>query len=260
MPALALSVLIATTLGACATKPPADDPAALAEYKATNDPIEPLNRSLFEFNQELDRVVLKPIATVYRDNVPEPARDSIQNFMQNLDTPMSLANEVLQLKFKKAGISLSRFAINSTIGVGGLFDPASTLGLKYNREDLGQTLGRYGVPEGPYLMVPLMGPSNPRDAFGDLVEAYFNPISKVLPIEARGAISVVNFVDSRSRTIEILDELEKSSVDFYAAARSAIRQRRRDAVNDGASANLGDDDETGLEGFDFGDEFDDDFE
>ncbi len=251
-----LTLIAALALGGCAAKPPADDLAAIAEYESTNDPLEPMNRAMFEFNQELDRVILKPIATIYRDKVPEPAQASVLNFMHNIDTPMNFANEVLQLKLKKAGISLSRFAINSTIGVAGLFDPASTLGLRYNDEDFGQTLGRYGVPPGPYLMVPLLGPSNPRDGFGDLVDAYFNPIGSVVPIEVRGGISVVNFVDSRSRSIELLDELERTSLDFYAAARSALRQRRQDAVeNDGEGGS--ESDELDLEGFDFGDDFDD---
>lgn len=251
-----LMLIAALALGSCAAKPPADDLAAIAEYKSTNDPLEPMNRAMFEFNQELDRIILKPIATIYRDKVPEPAQASVLNFMHNIDTPMNFANEVLQLKLKKAGISLSRFAINSTIGVAGLFDPASTLGLRYNDEDFGQTLGRYGVPEGPYLMIPLLGPSNPRDAFGDLVDAYFNPIGSVVPIEVRGGISVVSFVDSRSRSIDLLDELERTSLDFYAAARSALRQRRQDAVeNDGEGGSESDD--LDLEGFDFGDDFDD---
>lgn len=251
-----LMLIAALALGSCAAKPPAGDLAAIAEYKSTNDPLEPMNRAMFEFNQELDRIILKPIATIYRDKVPEPAQASVLNFMHNIDTPMNFANEVLQLKLKKAGISLSRFAINSTIGVAGLFDPASTLGLRYNNEDFGQTLGRYGVPEGPYLMIPLLGPSNPRDAFGDLVDAYFNPIGSVVPIEVRGGISVVSFVDSRSRSIDLLDELERTSLDFYAAARSALRQRRQDAVeNDGEGGSESDD--LDLEGFDFGDDFDD---
>lgn len=251
-----LMLIAALALGSCAAKPPAGDLAAIAEYKSTNDPLEPMNRAMFEFNQELDRIILKPIATIYRDKVPEPAQASVLNFMHNIDTPMNFANEVLQLKLKKAGISLSRFAINSTIGVAGLFDPASTLGLRYNDEDFGQTLGRYGVPEGPYLMIPLLGPSNPRDAFGDLVDAYFNPIGSVVPIEVRGGISVVSFVDSRSRSIDLLDELERTSLDFYAAARSALRQRRQDAVeNDGEGGS--ESDELDLEGFDFGDDFDD---
>lgn len=251
-----LMLIAALALGSCAAKPPAGDLAAIAEYKSTNDPLEPMNRAMFEFNQELDRIILKPIATIYRDKVPEPAQASVLNFMHNIDTPMNFANEVLQLKLKKAGISLSRFAINSTIGVAGLFDPASTLGLRYNDEDFGQTLGRYGVPEGPYLMIPLLGPSNPRDAFGDLVDAYFNPIGSVVPIEVRGGISVVSFVDSRSRSIDLLDELERTSLDFYAAARSALRQRRQDAVeNDGEGGSESDD--LDLEGFDFGDDFDD---
>ncbi len=142
------------------------DPEARAAYLEASDPLEPLNRAIFSFNLTLDKAILRPIATVYNAALPDPVRDGVRNFLNNLRTPIILANDVLRGEIGRAGDTVGRFLLNSTLGVGGLFDIASELGFDFHNEDFGQTLAVWGIGEGPYLMLPIFGPSNPRDAVG----------------------------------------------------------------------------------------------
>jgi phospholipid-binding lipoprotein MlaA len=213
----------------CATPP--RDPAALAAFKVTNDPLEPLNRKTFTFNQEVDRIVLKPIAKGYRWAIPPGGRDGIRNFLRNIHEPVVLVNNLLQGEFKRAATTLGRFVTNSTVGLAGVMDFASRHGLKRQSGDFGQTLYVWGVHEGPYLVLPLLGPSNPRDAIGMGVDLFTNPVVYVTPrfnykTSVSAAEVIIGGIDERSRNIDSLDEIQRETIDFYAALRSLYRQDR----------------------------------
>lgn len=229
----ALAVFL-VSVAACAT-PPAD-PAARAEFERTNDPLEPVNRRIFAFNLYLDDNIAKPVAIAYRDNVPKFVRDRFRDFYDNFTSPVTFINDVLQLESGRAAETATRFWVNSVFGMAGFFDVAGQYGLKKHKEDFGQTLAVWGVTEGPYLMVPLMGPSNPRDLGGKVVDAFSNPISYFLP--AAGAwleivASVVDAVDARAGLLDPMDELRRTSLDFYAAVRSLYRQNRASEISNG---------------------------
>jgi phospholipid-binding lipoprotein MlaA len=205
----------------------------------TNDPFEGTNRVFFDINQFFDRILLRPISIGYRAVVPDFARDGVRNFMNNLNSPVIFSNDLLQGEGDRAGTTLLRFGINSTIGIGGLFDVAKELGHPYHDEDFGQTLAVWGVDEGPYFYFPLMGPSTARDFTGFVVDRGLDPLTYVnwgdddleyVPI----ARTVLNVIDLRSRNIETLDDIERSSVDYYASIRSLYRQSRADAIRNGA--------------------------
>jgi phospholipid-binding lipoprotein MlaA len=215
---LACGALLLVFAG-CATPP--RDPAALTAFKAANDPLEPLNRKTFAFNQRIDRIVLKPIAKGYRRAIPSAGRDGIRNFIRNLHEPTVLVNNLLQ----------GRFVANSTLGLAGMMDFAGRHGLKQQTGDFGQTLYVWGVHEGPYLVLPVLGPSNPRDAFGMGADLFSNPFFYLMPrFKYKTSFSVseaaINGIDERSRNIDSLDEVERETIDFYAALRSLYRQNR----------------------------------
>ena len=236
---LVVAAVLAATISGCATPPDRSDPEAYAEYKALNDPLEPLNRTVFGFNQALDAMFLRPFADFYRLLLPPPFREGVHNILTNLRSPVVLANDLLQGEFERAGNTTGRFLINSTLGIGGLADWASDFGLPYHNEDFGQTLAVWGSPEGPFLMLPLIGPSNPRDAVGIAVDSLvFDPFGllNTLGLDtawmrtmsyARLGMSVI---DARSQNVEELDDLQKSSLDFYAALRSLYRQYRTSEI------------------------------
>jgi phospholipid-binding lipoprotein MlaA len=205
----------------------------------TNDPFEGSNRFFFGVNQVLDDLLLRPVAVVYRAVLPDFARNGVRNFLNNLNSPVIFANDLLQGEGDRAGDTLIRFGINSTIGVGGLIDVAKDLGHPYHDEDFGQTLAVWGVEDGPYFYFPLMGPSSARDFTGFVVDRGFDPLTYVnwgdddleyVPV----ARTVLNVIDLRSRNIETLDDIERSSVDYYASIRSLYRQSRADAIRNGA--------------------------
>ena len=228
-------------LSACATPP--QDPELRAEFEKQNDPIERLNRGVFEVNYALDALLLKPAAQSYRDLVPDYGRDSVRSFLNNLGTPVVLANDVLQGEAERARITVARFLVNTTLGVGGLFDVATGLGLVYHGEDFGQTLAVWGTDEGIYLMLPLFGPSNPRDGIGLIVDFLIDPVNWYARDYDRVYLTYgragAHAVDYRSRNIELLDELEETSIDYYTAIRSLYRQRRADEIANGRpSANV----------------------
>lgn len=228
--------LAALVLTGCATKP--TDPDALAAYEEANDPLEPLNRYIFEVNYAMDQLFFRPIAGMYRTGVPEPVRDAIRNVLRNLRAPLILIHDLAQGEPARAGQTLQRFAINSTIGLGGLLDLADDLfGVPYHDEDAGQTLAVWGAGESFYLMLPFYGPSNPRDAGGLVIDSFIDPVSILFRIYGPSygplARSVLTALDARSRAIDALDEVERTSIDFYATLRSLYRQRRLDEINNG---------------------------
>jgi phospholipid-binding lipoprotein MlaA len=241
---LAAFLLVASLLaGGCAVMPDPADEEAVAEFNEINDPAEPTNRAVFGVNRGLDSALLKPVATAYRDATPQFFQDRINDALDNLRAPVIFLNDVLQGELKRAATTLVRFIINSTLGLLGLNDIATDLGIKGHNEDFGQTLAVWGVPEGPYVMLPLFGPSNPRDAIGMVVDFLIDPFNiwagntdRDFAVFAR---SGTRAVDLRAIYMEALDELEKSSLDFYASIRSLYRQRRANEINNGEpSANM----------------------
>jgi phospholipid-binding lipoprotein MlaA len=204
---------------------------------AANDPFEKTNRAVFAFDQNLDQHLLLPIARGYVAIVPEPARNGIHNFLLNLDSPVTFANDLLQGSIDRASQTLGRFALNTTLGIGGLFDPATDFGVPYHDEDFGQTLGVYGVGEGPYLVLPFFGPDPPRDAAGQIVDIFLDPTTYIhLREHAWYSVgrSTLDVLDVRSRNLDTLKGIERESLDYYASVRSLYRQRRQNDIRNGA--------------------------
>jgi phospholipid-binding lipoprotein MlaA len=209
-----------------------------------NDPFENANRKIFEFNQFVDRHAIVPVAKAYRAALPDPVRDSVRDFLNNLREPLVFVNDTLQGQFDRAGKDVARFVVNSTIGMGGTVDVMGRWGVPYHEEDLGITLGTWGVPEGPYLVVPILGPSTPRDLGGQVAEGFGDPWNRIvtgdpwtlywIPI-ARG---VVSGIDQRSRYIDTLADIERTSLDYYATIRSLYRQRRAALIRHEKEENL----------------------
>ena len=225
-----LALILALPLAACATT---GDRASLDP----RDPYERFNRGVWSFNQAVDKVAVKPAATVYRTVTPVPARRGISRVLSNLGEPFSFINNLLQGKPKRAFNSLGRFLVNSTIGVGGLADHATDLGLPQTREDFGQTLAVGGARKSPYLVLPIFGPSTVRDAVGTAVEWVGDPARIVMGSELSNTQNYVvtgtRVVDARSRTMEDgTESLLETSADPYAVARSAYFQRREAQIND----------------------------
>jgi phospholipid-binding lipoprotein MlaA len=235
------ALLTATVLSGCATPP--TDPAQRAEFDRINDPLEPMNRAIFDFNQAIDKNAIRPVAIAYRDTVPEFARDGLHNAFQNFGEPVVFLNKVLQGEPIAAIKTLLRFLANSTFGLGGFFDVATPRGVVHQQAgDFGATLYKWGVGDGPYLMLPLLGPSNPRDTVGFAVDTVSSPWGYIvdIPTEASVGMFVAKGIDVRSRTVDATDELERNSVDYYATLRSVFRQYRQ-AELDGGQAPAGGD-------------------
>ncbi len=206
-----------------------------------DDPLEPVNRAVFQVNYFLDRLLLKPIAILYRDATPQVVRHGVTNFLANLSTPVVLANAILQGNAKQSELTLGRFMLNTILGVGGLVDVGGMVGMPERRgEDFGQTLAVYGVGSGPYLMLPLLGPSNPRDAVGRVVDFAFDPLFFLAPAPVTYSRFGVQTVNTREQNIESFEELERSSLDLYAAVRTLSRQLRANEIRNGAPAPLED--------------------
>jgi len=216
----------------CATPPPASDPEALAEYRANNDPLEPANRAMQSFNERLDRAVARPVAVGYRQYIPAPVRRGVRNVLNNLRSPVILMNDMLQGQSRRAGDTLGRFVLNSTLGLGGIFDVAEgRFGVPRHTEDFGQTLAVWGVGEGPFLFVPLGGPTTLRDLAASAVDGAAGAASFFGQAAALGSLryprAALSLVDTREALIDPIDELRRTSLDPYATYRSAYRQRRQ---------------------------------
>jgi phospholipid-binding lipoprotein MlaA len=216
-------------LAGCATVPPRDS-AAYHAYVERNDPLEPMNRYFFEVNRGLDELVLKPAAAAYNAALPDPIQDNVRSFINNLRSPIVLANDLMQGEGDRAYITLSRFIVNTSIGILGLFDVATEIGLDYHDEDFGQTMAVAGVGSGPYLMLPLLGPTNPRDLVGKVVDFAFDPLTYLGGPDARLARTGADTVDARHRNRKVIESLEEGLVDFYTTVRDASRQRRADEI------------------------------
>lgn len=221
-----LALFAALATAGCATPPPADDPDALEAFRDANDVLEPLNRATFAFNGFLDRVALRPAAFVYKETIPPMLRVNVDSFLQNLKSPLTLGNDVLQGEFERAGVTLTRFFMNTSIGMLGIADVADAFGFPAHQEDFGQTLASWGVESGPYLVLPFLGPSNPRDGVGRIVDLLVDPVGDQTTEDLRLGTGLLGAVDFRARHYGELDDLRKNSLDFYSAVRSLYRQQR----------------------------------
>lgn len=234
-PLLAALTVVAGLLGGCAATPAAT--TASADAEPISDPFEGVNRFIFSVNRAGDTLVLRPAAELYRFAVPRVGRDMVRNFLDNLETPVILANDLLQGEFERAVTTSSRFVINTTIGFAGVADVATNMGMQRHEEDFGQTLGTYGFGPGPYLMLPVLGPSTARDAVGRVADYFMDPINYYAHNTDRDYLTLVrsgmSAVDSRERNIETLDDIERNSLDFYAAVRSLYLQRRAADIRNG---------------------------
>src|SRR5271170_817722 len=225
----ALAVVFALTIGGCVTLPPGSKPAP-------QDPWESWNRGVYKVNDKLDRAIAKPVARAYLHVVPSPIRTGVSNFFDNLTTPTVMINDALQGKLLAAGNDLGRFLFNSTVGLGGLLDPATAAGMAKNDEDFGQTLGHWGVHPGPFLELPLLGPSDLRDGPSRLVDAYLKPTQYISNLYVRYGLYLPYVVDLRASLLP-LEETLKNTFDPYAFIRDAYLQRRAYLVSDGKDNN-----------------------
>jgi phospholipid-binding lipoprotein MlaA len=211
--------------------PGAPGSAQTAAADDFNDPYEDTNRGIFGFNKTVDENVLVPVAKTYRTVVPPPMRQSLHDFLQNLNGPVIFANDMLQGEVKLAGNTLARLLINTTIGAGGMFDVATVVGIPYHSNDLGITFAVWGFAAGPYVVVPVLGPSNPRDLVGQVGDGFADPGNYFAStvhhyLWAVVARTATAGIDERSRNIESLADIERTALDNYATIRSLYRQRR----------------------------------
>jgi phospholipid-binding lipoprotein MlaA len=215
-----------------------------------NDPLEPVNRAVFQVNRVLDGLILEPAARMYRMATPQFVRTGVSNFLANLRTPIVFINDLLQGEPHRAELTLGRFMFNTIMGVGGFVDVGGMLGMpERHSEDFGQTLAVYGVGSGPYLMLPLLGPSNARDTVGQVADLAFDPLTLfgavdvgifLVPSEVGLARTGAEALSFREQNIENIDELRRSSIDEYAAVRTLYGQFRASEIRNGAPAELDD--------------------
>ena len=234
IPAGIPAAMLAIMLTGCATPPPASDPAALADFQATNDPLEPTNRFFYKINDGLDTYILRPIAVVYHQ-IPGGIRRPIHNLLANASSPALFANDVLQTRPRRAGDTMMRFLINTTVGVGGLFDVASGWGYNDHESDFGVTLALWGEGEGPFLFLPILGPSNPRDATGYAGQLALDPFTYATfgGVNAlRTSRYGLTAVDTRERLLDPIDQVKKTALDPYATFRSLYRQNRQSQIDE----------------------------
>ena len=206
----------------------------VGKIEAAGDPIEPVNRGTFAFNEALDDAVLTPISRGYKKVVPEVAREKVGNFFSNLTSPVTFVNSALQGDVNNTFTVFWRFFVNTTFGVGGLYDVASEVGLKEKNEDFGQTLGAYGAKDSSYIVLPILGPSTTRDVFGLVVDALTNPFN-YLSGGTSAALTVGKGIQTRTDALELTDEIDNTSFDPYSTYRSAYIQKRNDMINNGES-------------------------
>ncbi|WP_227310370.1 MlaA family lipoprotein [Acidisoma cellulosilyticum] len=227
-------LISASLLTGCATRPSASNPDALAAYQQNDDPLEPMNRKLYAVNNALDTYALKPVAQGYAFVVPRVVRNHIGNILANLHTPVVFINDILEAKSRRAGDSLMRFVVNSTLGVGGIFDVATGMGWPAHEADFGITLALWGVGTGPFLYLPVLGPSDPRDAAGFGVGIVSDPFFWV----GQGAIvtdlgyarTTLTIVNTRAELLKPISQIQFSALDPYATFRSLYRQHRDAAI------------------------------
>lgn len=218
---LAVAVMLVFITG-CATGPNAN-PA---------DPLEPMNRSISKFNDAVDDAVLKPMATGYKAVVPSPIRQGVTNFFNNIGDVWSMFNHVLQFEIVNAGKTAARLGINTILGLGGIFDIATDAGITPPKADLGQTLGKWGVPSGPYVVIPILGPSSARDGVGTVTATYYDPLyNSVFDNATRNVLTVTRIVDVRSQLLNATDAVDGIALDKYTFVRDVYLKRRQSIIN-----------------------------
>ena len=215
-------VLSLSVLGACATGPDANP----------RDPLEPLNRGVSKFNDAVDEAVLKPVATVYQDVTPPLVQTGVGNFFGNLGDLWSSFNAALQLRPREATENLARFNLNTFFGLGGLLDIASEAGIPRTRIDFGQTMGRWGLPSGPYLVLPVLGPSSARDTAGLVVDSQADLMADITPIRARNSLYALRVVHTRASLLRAGSLLEEAALDKYSFTRDLYLSRRQSQIDD----------------------------
>jgi phospholipid-binding lipoprotein MlaA len=216
----AAAVLALALLQGCATGPNANP----------SDPLEPFNRTMFNFNDGVDRAVVKPVATVYRDVTPQLVRTGVTNFFGNISDVWSTVNNLLQGKGQAATESFFRVTTNTLWGLGGIFDVASDLKIPKHTEDFGQTMGVWGVGSGPYLVLPLLGPSSARDSVGSLVDYQGDLVSRIDNVPARNSLTTLRLVNARANLLGAGDVLDQAALDKYSFTREIYLQRRRSLI------------------------------
>jgi phospholipid-binding lipoprotein MlaA len=222
---------LALLAGGCAETEATRD----ADATTVSDPLEDMNRFFFDLNQRLDRNAGKPVATAYREDVPQTVRGSLHNVLDNLGGPVNVANDLLEIQFENAGIAAGRFLVNTTVGVVGIFDVATGWGMPDRDRDFGETLGTYGVPTGPYLVLPLRGSTDVRDFAGNYVDGFATPLHFVR-YDGNNYVgwmkSTLGSMDNRSANLVSYEDIERSSVDYYATMRTLYTERRARLVED----------------------------
>jgi phospholipid-binding lipoprotein MlaA len=236
-----ISAILVLALCLCAAPAMAEDqgpPHPPGEYaQPYGDPLAPFNEKMFWFNLKLDHYVLHPVAQGYADVAPTPVRESVGHFFNNVDFIPRFANNLFQLRFAEAGGEVARFGINSTLGVGGLFDVAdSWFGMKEHRDDFGLTLGHYGIAPGPYLVWPFLGPSTVRDTVGLAADGAMNPLPYFVPwyvsLPAEGGKAVVEVVNYRSLHLNLFEDVDRYAIDLYGAVQDGYMQRRASSLKE----------------------------
>ena len=200
-----------------------------------SDPFENVNRFFFDLNQRFDRNAGKPAATVYKDTVPQPVRGGLHNVLDNLGGPVTMANDLLQARLADAGVAAGRFLVNTTVGLVGIFDVATDWGLPGRNRDFGETMGTYGVPPGPYLVLPLRGSTDVRDFAGNYLDGYATPL-RYVRYDGRNYVglmkSTLGSMDNRATNLVTLKDIERASVDYYATVRTLYLERRARLIED----------------------------
>jgi len=222
---LQVSVVAITLLSGCASLPDSTE-------RDPRDRLEPYNRAVFRFNQALDRTVARPIAVGYTKITPRPVRLGVSNFLANFSYPVVVVNDLLQAKPAPFARDTARFLVNTTVGIGGLFDPATSWGLEANNEDLGQTFGRWGVPPGTYLMLPILGPATVRDGIGEVGDLFLEPRTYISNSNVSLGLTGLDLVDTRAGLLDT-DAVLNGVFDPYAFVRNTYLQRREYLVHDG---------------------------
>ncbi|MDG2434201.1 MAG: VacJ family lipoprotein [Gammaproteobacteria bacterium] len=212
------------------------------------DPFESTNRSMYEFNENLDKAILEPAADTYDYVTPKPFRKLVNNVFNNAKYPITIANDLLQGKGKEFIQDTSRFVINTTIGLAGIFDPAASMGFQYRDEDFGQTLATWGLPQGPYMMVPFLGPYTLRELIGDVVDGSFSPLLNLDNSNSKIALNIADQIQKRS-SLSALEEELYSSFDPYLYIRDSYFQNRKYKISDGEETDLIEDELIDIEDF-----------
>ncbi len=207
--------------------------ATTNQANGVNDPLEGYNRAMYSFNDAVDRAIVKPVAKGYDAVVPDPISKGISNFFSNLNEITVILNDLLQLKFGQALHDTGRFALNTTVGFGGLFDVAGYAGYEKHDEDFGQTLGVWGIEPGPYVVLPFFGPRNFRDSFGLVGDIYTDPVTYVDDVPTRNALIATRIVDNRAGLLGASKVLSEATDDEYVYIREAYKQKRLNLVYDG---------------------------